>query len=470
MSPELDQQVDSHITTEQATEEILSHEFVFLTGNAGTGKSYLLKQGQENGKLNAAVGASTGIAAVNLGTQTINSWLKFFDTFSLRQNRFDGKLKKIIGKLANTYSQLVWDEVSMTPQQQVQSVYDEIAELNHDRKLEDKPPFRLILTGDFLQLPPIPEKGQPTPWAFKADCWDKFHVVRLTKVWRQSNPILLDAINAIRSGNGALGAELLIKGGVQFASGIDPDFDGTTIVSKNDKVNKFNQDALNKLAGNVQIATSQYWWAERGRKVPSEWKNIPGSHTEDFYTQDLKLKLGAYVMILANDTSINKAWVNGDCGWIEDMVMGLDNTIDHVVIRLARNNEEVKIGKIVRDSLSADHPAHMNPKEITEVNDEKGHVGYLDGNVVKSKKNKRYIVGQIEYLPVRLAYATTIHKSQGLSLAKVQIDMTDNFFGNPAMGYVAFSRAQTLEGMRIVGNGKLLAQRVKLDPETRMFL
>lgn len=460
---------DTHLTSEQAIDELKKHEFSFLTGVAGSGKSYTLKKAVESGLMKPMVGASTGIAAVNLGTQTINSILKFFDTYSLRQNRFDGKLERGIRRLADTYDALVWDEVSMSPSQQIQIVHDTVAELNHNRAQEGKEPFRLILTGDMCQLPPIPEKGQPVPWAFQAPCWGKFHQVRLTKVYRQTNPLLLDALNAIRAGAGELGAKFLLAAGIQFAPAIDPDFDGTTLVSKNDKVNRFNYDALMKLPGDTLVVNSQHWYEERGRSIPSEWKNIPGAHTGDYSLRQLEFKLGAYVMILSNEPT-NWSYVNGDCGWVREVERDNEGEITHVHIELARNNQLVRVGKIVRDVLNPELPSHLNAREVTEINDEKSHPGYLDGQVVKSKKNKRYITGQIEYLPVRLAYATTIHKSQGLSLDRVQIDMTDSFFGNPAMAYVAFSRAKTLEGLRVVGNGKLLAQRVKTDPSVRNFL
>ena len=172
-------------------------------------------------------------------------------------------------------------------------------------------------------------------------------------------------------------------------------------------------------------------------------------------------------MILSNDSPAFN-FVNGDCGTIKDWELDDAGEIVSVVVELARG-KEVKVGKIVRDQLSPELPAHIKKEEVATVKEFDESMGYYEG-VVFSERAKRYIVGQIEYLPIRLGYASTVHKSQGLSLPLVQIDISSHFMSSPSMIYVALSRAQTIEGVKIVGNASMLAKKTTIDPLVRRFI
>ena len=181
----------------------------------------------------------------------------------------------------------------------------------------------LVLTGDFMQLPPVKAE-----WAFKADCWPEFdkHTTRLTKCWRQSDQRFLEAINLIRRGDGVGGARLLKDIGVQFAMSADQSFDGTTIIAKNDQVDRYNFTAHSKVQGVLHRVCSSRWG-----KVRSEWSQIP---------PDLGLKNGALVMILTNDTPLF-TYVNGDCGHVEGYELNEVDGGEHFAIKLKRTGEVV---------------------------------------------------------------------------------------------------------------------------------
>ena len=421
----------------------------FVTGIAGTGKTFEITRRVEEDSSYGKLTATTGIAAVNLGTVTLNSELRFFDTESLQDNFIRGFLQATVkalatGKNGNRREEdeadggvqnLVIDEVSMMDGVQLDVIHNALEEVN--RTLQR--PLGIVLTGDFCQLPPI-----KAPWAFDASCWSKFaaNTTRLTKNWRQGDGRFLDALNLVRSGKGKDAAEAL-RNLVEFAPTLDTHFDGTTLVSKNVEVDRFNAISLARLQGPEIIVASSLWGKERG-----EWKNIP---------QALKLKVGAYVMILSNDTP-DFTYVNGDCGHVKEF----DG--EKFWIKLVRTGETVGISTIERFNEQQRLP-HALTKEEKQLR-QRGpglHVHY-------SKGRKRWILGGVIYYPLRLAYASTVHKSQGLSLDCVQIDCRNRFFSLPSMAYVATSRARTAEGLRIVGTPDLFARRVSVSPKVREWL
>lgn len=414
-------------------------ETEFLTGSAGTGKSYEINRRiSENGNY-GLVCATTGIAAINLGegVTTVNAALGYFDTESLVDSYVQGWLTKRLRKIAKLgYRNIIIDEVSMMPAEQLDVIVkamDEVSEMG------------LVLTGDFCQLPPVKAR-----WAFEADTWPRFEgerTTKLTKCWRQSDENFLAALAAIRRGNGDEGVELLDKCNVAYFSNNALDFEGTTLVSKNDEVERFNWVCHSKLTTPSMSVRSFRWGKQKG-----EWKLIPES---------LELKIGAYVMILANkrqrrdddlfgedSCSDGFEYVNGDCG----EVVGVDKASGVFTVKLKRDEREVKVTPITRRNEQKEKPT--DESERTFFDDVK----------------KRWVVGEMSYVPLRLAYASTVHKSQGLSLDAVQINLTNAFFGSPAMAYVALSRCRSAEGLRIIGDKATLSRRVKTDPKVQRFL
>ena len=455
----------------------------FNTGAAGTGKTYNEKKKIEEDPNYGILCATTGIAAINLGATTLNSLLKFFDTDSLRDRFNRGGLTSILHRIGRKVKKVVIDEVSMMDGRQLDYIYQAMFQVNEyadmapetDAEGNMKPgkgPMGIVLTGDFAQLPPIKAK-----WAFEADCWEHFerNTNTLTKVWRQDNPEFLEAINAARSGKGQKCVEVLKSIGVKFVPAQIAKFDGTTIMSKNDQVDNFNFSALMDVKGDAYGLKTQKWGDESG-----EWKNIP---------EMLKLKDGALVMILSNDTSGNFSYANGDTGHIQSK--DLDGT---VWVKLVRNEATVPIRPIVRyksargedaeKSLNKTFPEdRIGDPECWNV-ERMEHI-FCETDCGASNPGIRYSawgkpsyncpsgsinIGAIKYYPLRLAYATTVHKSQGLTLDTCQIDCRDPFFGNPSMAYVALSRCRTPQGLTIVGDPAKLAERIKIEPRVRRWL
>jgi hypothetical protein len=137
-----------------------------------------------------------------------------------------------------------------------------------------------------------------------------------------------------------------------------------------------------------------------------------------------------------------------------------------MTIKLVRNGREETVGKIVRGMEQADMPDGFDGPRIPKLDDMGDWIEepHFRGRV------RRYVTGQIEYLPVRLAYASTVHKSQSLTLDKVQVDLRDFFFGKPAMAYVALSRCRSLAGLRIVCSRDKFAKQVSIDPRVLPWL
>lgn len=441
----------------------------FTTGSAGCGKTYQQKKLIEENPNYGLLCATTGIAAINLNSTTLNSVLKFFDTDSLRDNFNRGGLASTLHRIGRTTKRLVIDEVSMLDANQLDYIYQAMLQVNEFQDMQVSNakggPMGIVLTGDFCQLPPVKAK-----WAFEAECWEHFerNTDRLTKIYRQDNLEFLEALNAARSGQGSKCAKILSELGVRFSASANNCFTGTTILSKNDQVDNFNYSALLDLPGEAYGLRSTTWG-----DVSSEWKNIPDL---------LKLKDGAYVMILSNDASSGEFnYANGDCGYIQSK--DIDGTI---WVKLVRNEKLVGIRPITRYKSVSSHDFEKNstkyavpgdgwvPRHIYCTNDcgldEPGLRYGPWGEYTYNCNRDTWNVGAIKYYPLRLAYATTVHKSQGLTLDRCQIDVRDRFFGSPSMAYVALSRVRTPEGLSIVGDPGKLAERIRLEPKVKRWL
>lgn len=460
---------------EEKTEGGKDPEVGFITGSAGTGKTYTLRKRIEEDPNYALLCATTGIAAVNLGpgVRTLNSLLGYYNTESLNDNYSNGKLNQRLTRIAQEERVrfIACDEVSMMEGQQLDILYAGLKEVN--AKGVD---LGLILTGDFCQLPPVGVGRNGVKWAFEADCWGEFAngTTKLDKIWRQDNPRFLDALNAYRKGEGAMGAKALLDSGVSMARTLDDEWDGVTIMPKNDLVDNYNQMKLMKLPTDRVKVKSAKWAADKF--ILNQWKDIPA---------ELELKIGARVMILANDTP-GFAYVNGDVGDIIkfDYIRNLkgEDQVGAVWVKLHRTSETVRVPLIIRQNTTkvtpdryVHRPGMKEPKIPTSkaMAKEVAPVPY-PGNPVDltyfDEEKERWVTGEVLYLPMRLGYATTVHKSQGLTLTSVQVDIRDRFFGAPAMAYVAFSRCKTPEGLRIVGTEGLLAERCSIDPKVRQWL
>lgn len=443
----------------------------YLTGPAGSGKTFeiMRRMREEPGWMDgkAVVASTTGISAVNLGTTTINSLLGYFDQESLEDAYTSGQITRKLNRLQEEgVHRIVLDEVSMMPGEALEIIHRAIGETQSYRSVErgDIPAMGFTVTGDFAQLPPV--KGS---WAFEADCWRSFAActTKLERIYRQTDPRFLDAMAAIRSGDGAAGAAILKQLGVEFGMAKRTNFDGTTLVATNQEVDRFNFLCLQKVPGERFEIRSQRWGRARG-----EWKLIPEKD---------QLRLGALVMLLTNrrvESDPDAAWsargsellyANGDLAHVSGLVRDAEGAVVAVRVRLKRNDEEHEIERIERRFELKEHPSGRGIRELLA-----GGLADQDtaewGSEWWDAEKKRFVLGAIRYFPLRLAYATTVHKSQGLSLDSVQVDCTHNFFGSPNMAYVAMSRARNPEGLRIVGTPEMFARRVKMDPKIKSWI
>jgi hypothetical protein len=406
----------------------------FLTGVAGSGKTFQTRQRiaelEKAGRRGEVLlAASTGIAAVNLGpgVTTIHSLLKFFNYESLQEAFLSGRLQRTMARLCQAgVREIVLDEVSMFPGEMLDLLYQANLEMPNWTKPNGERcrPLLLTLTGDFCQLPPVKAK-----FAFEADSWPHFaeHTTRLTKIWRQSDPQFLNALNHLRAGEGGPAAEILQSLGIPFHSQIIDEFPGTTLRATNQEVDRYNQLELSKLPGKPVGLKSERWGSqdifrrngEVIEKQPADWKDIP---------QTLVVKEGARVMILVNETE-GFTYVNGSTGTL----LGFDhlNADDQeqlekqgqlpvdpskefcAVIKLDKDGREVRIYRITRDIVRKQLDETWKDKHAERDSKRARREGIpyqKDVSKRAAKPDWKWCFGECEYFPIRLAWATTVHK------------------------------------------------------------
>lgn len=418
----------------------LNQQFAMITGRAGSGKSTLIQQLSQLDSKYIEKGATTGIAAVNCGGRTIHSLLRYFNTESLKKAYNFGRLHARLRMIRFRKRILGIEEVSMLDARQLDIIATAIDDINLD---EDKPhDLGLHLVGDFCQLPPV-----NADFAFKARCWNSLfapNIIKLEKIWRQDNIDFIEAINFMRAGKGQQAVELLKICGVRFESKLNNEFDGTTLIPTNSQVDIYNAKKLAAIdSPMIRISPIR-----RGSQL-KEWdRNSRGEWGIPF---EQRFKLNAYVMILRNDSK-NFTYVNGDCGWIR----GFDSVTNIFKVELVRTKSIVEIGFVKESNLQDEQPSENDFNSM--------FYPHLD------PVTDQWVVGTISWIPLRLAYASTIHKAQGLSLDKVQIDSRPNFYAYPSMSYVAVSRARTPEGLVIVGSEYDFAMKVKTSNEVKKWI
>jgi hypothetical protein len=398
--------------------------FSVLVGTAGTGKTTLMRQWAEEDP-GILLCATTGIAAVNLGTTTINSWLWYFDTADLEQKYKMGTIQAALRKIRSSrYRRIVVDECSMMDGRQLDFLCYALDEVNLGY---DDPSDGLALTlvGDFAQLPPV-----NAPYVFERPAWERFkdQVTVLTKFWRQTDPGFIGALQALRRGDREASIAYF---GPSIAAQEDRTFRGTTLVAKNEEVERINRIRLLELKG-----TSEYFPSLRTGKPRPEWRHIP---------ERLEVKPGALCMVLANG-------YEGDPGDRElvhangDLAEYLEKINDRQArVRLFRGDTEVVVDQVRRDHT-----------QVT------GATG--------DRKPRTETVGSITYMPLRLAFASTVHKCQGLTLDAVQVLYHNQFWANEGMLYVACSRARSPQGLRLVGTPRQFAARVTPNQKVQQWL
>jgi ATP-dependent exoDNAse (exonuclease V) alpha subunit len=373
----------------------------FLTGAAGAGKSYALREYISYLKKHGvryAVTASTGIASTHINGTTIHAWSGIGIRQKLTMYDLDAIEEKAnLHKRWNDTQVLIIDEVSMLHA----SFVDMLDKLARHMRRSDKPfgGLQVVFTGDFYQLPPVVREGNgyesTDVFAFMSKAWKEAKpvVCYLTGQFRQEDDELSNVLNAIRAGEVEEEHYLVL----QESSKKPHTEDHIKLYTHNEIVDEINRRAFNALQGEAKV----YEMVTRG-KGPL-LASLKGNCLAE---EKLELKKGAKVICIKND--VERRYVNGSMGIVVDFEKD-----DSPVVELVN-------GKRVT----------MKP-DTWRIED--------DGKVK----------AEITQLPLRLAWAITVHKSQGMTLDRAQIDLSRAFASG--QGYVALSRLKTLEGLHLVG-------------------
>lgn len=376
---------------------------LFLTGRAGTGKTTLLRRVLAEAGDKAIVLAPTGVAAMNAGGQTIHS---FFKLPPRLMEPTDAKRLRN-GRLIRSIETLIIDEVSMVRADMLDAI-DRSLKLNRGSKR----PFggvRMILAGDLHQLPPVVGRDEGPilqerfggAYFFNAPAFREaeFALLALKHVFRQADPRFLAFLGALRRGRLTQPDAELMADRVTGRSAEEASETHVVLTPNNANAYRINQSRLSELTGRAKTYDAKVQGDFDERAFPTE--------------ADLELKEGARVMLIKNDPE--GRWVNGSLATVE----GFGS--DSVIVSVDGRAYEIE-------------PAAWEKYRYT-----------LDP---ETKKVSREVVGTFKQMPLRLAYAVTIHKAQGLTLDNVFIDFDHGMFAH-GQAYVAFSRARTLEGLEL---------------------
>ena len=389
---------------------------VFLTGPAGSGKTYVLREYLKflrEKDITVGITASTGIAATHMGGVTIHSWSGVGVRDSLSDEDIEEIAKKsYVKSKVESAKVLIIDEVSMLHHFRLDLINRIVKRI---RKSDE--PFgglQVVVCGDFFQLPPISRGGEPDAYfAYHSLVWKEanFVVCYLEEQHRQIDREYIGILNGIRGQNISRDMLDLLEGRIVLKTddGLEDDKeiiieDGelekkikpTRLYSHNSDVDNENERELDLVPGHCM----EYKMMAHGAK-----KLIEGLKKSCLAPEVLRLKKGAQVMFVKNNRELNYA--NGTRGIV------IECTYDHIVVRT------------------------LDGREI-DVPRESWHVDEGDR-----------VLAEIEQYPLRLAWAITIHKSQGMSLDSAHIDLSRSF--EKGMGYVALSRVRSLLGLTLVG-------------------
>jgi len=388
------------MTQAQALDILKLGHNIYLTGAAGSGKTFLLNVYIKHLKKHeVAVGitASTGIAATHMNGMTIHSWSGIGINDKLNSQQL-GKIakKSNIKKRFKDTKVLIIDEVSMLHHYRL----DLINQVCQYMKKSNLPfgGLQIILCGDFFQLPPISRAGEEkAKFVYHSNIWKQMDIkiCYLQEQHRQNDSKLLAVLNSIR--NNKVDNETLNHLRDRYNRQIFNQITPTKLYTHNYDVDAINNQELNKIKGVTKIYRIQ----GKGSRVLVE-----GLQKSCLAPEELRLKKGAIVMFVKNN--YDQGYVNGTLGQIADF-----------------DEDKFPIVQTIQGEIICASPESWNIEE--------------DG----------FIKASIKQIPLRLAWAITVHKSQGMSLDAAEIDLSNAF--EPGMGYVALSRVRTLKGLKLMG-------------------
>jgi hypothetical protein len=419
---------------------------IFLTGKAGTGKTTLLKKIIQSTHKNTVVAAPTGIAALNAGGVTLHSLFQLPFASFIPDNfaapiandtvRFENRttLKRHFsmnrGKLnvIRNMELLIIDEVSMLRADILDAIDFQLRTIRRDTR-----PFgnvQMLFIGDLLQLPPVVKNVE---WEVLRDYYQGiffFHshvlvqnpplYIELEKIYRQSDPVFIEILSHLR-------VNYITEEDVQILNEyVQPNFDiknhqgYIVLTTHNGSANEINQLALEELQ----------------EEIFKYRANIEEDFPDRIYPIDevLVLKEGAQVMFVKNDTAFEKKYFNGKIGVISRL------TNDSIFVNFPEEDREIQVEKHTWENIK--YQVDDNTKEV-----------------------KENVLGAFTQYPLKLAWAITVHKSQGLTFDKAVLDISNVFA--PGQAYVALSRLRSLKGLVLLKPIRL--NGLKNDNEVMQF-
>lgn len=392
------------MTQKEALEILKCGYNVFLTGSAGSGKTFLLNQYikyLKDNKIKIGVTASTGLAATHLDGRTIHSWCGI----GIEERLAPKDLKRIVN------DEKIWERIRYARV----LIIDEISMLSASRLdlasyvcqaiRQDARPFgglQIVLCGDFFQLPPVAGLGQDKRFVFDSNTWEELNlkVCYLDEQYRHEDTRFFEVLNNIRANRKIKEVSdiLLERLNIPIESDINP----TKLFTHNIDVDSYNNLEMTKLPGEPVI------FQMRTEGLP----NLVNKLKEGCLAPEkLELRIGAVVMFVRNN--FDKGYVNGTIG----KVISFSSADNYPIIETLKGETIIAVPDLWRIS-----------------DDEKP-------------------LATIWQVPLRLAWAITIHKSQGMSLDCAEMDLSRTF--EYGMGYVALSRVRSLSGIKLLGLNKM---------------
>ncbi|MDN3496805.1 AAA family ATPase [Planococcus sp. APC 4015] len=424
-----------------------TNEHVFVTGRAGTGKSTLLQHLAWHTSKQIAVCAPTGVAALNVDGQTIHSLFRL--PIGLI-GPSDEKQSDATRKILNAIETLVIDEISMV-NADLMDAMDRSLRIARGRRHEPFGGVQIVMFGDPYQLAPVPPRGDELRyvqdhyrsfWFFDAHVWAgeasdglielgrhgaELHIRELVDIHRQADAGFKAMLNAVRHGIVTADiAQTLNETGARTPPAADDDEAPIiTLATRNDIVTNINRRHLEALRGREQTALAE---------VSGDFGRGDAAFPAD---SELKLKVGAQVMFLRNDRGAfpdPPRWVNGTIGRVTRIAGG--------TVRVDVDGDEFDVEPSVWEKYRyAYDPA--------------------------SRSLTRDIVAEFTQFPLRLAWAVTIHKSQGKTYDRAIVDLGSGAFA-PGQTYVALSRLTSLDGLYLTR--PLRPADIRVDPDVRRFM
>ncbi|WP_321479589.1 AAA family ATPase [uncultured Bacteroides sp.] len=397
-----------------------TRQSIFLTGKAGTGKSTFLKYICQNTKKKHVVLAPTGIAAINAGGSTMHSFFKlpFYPllpddpNMSLQRGRIHDffKYTKAHRKLLEQIELVIIDEISMVRADLIDAI-DRILRVYSHNLREPFGGKQLLFVGDVFQLEPVVKSDErdilsrfyPTPYFFSAKAFAQIELVsiELKKVYRQTDRVFVNVLDHIR--NNTVGAADLQLLNTRFGTSIEQGEADMyiTLATRRDNVDFINEKKLKELPGDPIVFCGEITGEFPESSLPTQ--------------KDLTLKPGAQIIFIKND--YERRWVNGTIGTIS----GIDE--DGTIYVITDTGKECDVKKESWRNIR--YKYNEKKKQIEEEE-----------------------LGVFVQYPIRLAWAITIHKSQGLTFSRVVIDFTGGVFAG-GQAYVALSRCTSLNGIQL---------------------